>query len=383
MTSHRAVPAAPVALTQASFRARCDSRPTRRDHAIDIARGIALVAILNTHFSLMARAVGDLGGVRAPFLSDLQFPDFADFFVFLSGYVYGLVYGNRLTRDGLPSVVRQTIRRMAQIVRAMVVAIAAAVALSWLLIDDASVLGRLDLWSFQANGRRALHDLFTFASAPLFINILCLYVLLLAAAPFLVWGFRRNLLVTFGLSGAVWLLVQLGPLDLRTGWAGIRAFNPFAWQLLFAMGIFLGMQRGFDTILTALSRRAALALAAACAFFFLVRMGMKLSPELSALIEPAAGKAQFASVRIVNFLCLAPAFVLFVGWLERAAPILSSWLARLGALSLEMFAWGVVLTMLMSVAFLALGGGVAAYVMVLPLGLVAYVLSVAAMEVLS
>ena len=112
-------------------------------------------------------------------------------------------------------------------------------------------------------------------------------------------------------------------------------------------------------------------------------MAMKLSPEFTALLEPASGKAQFATLRILNFACLAPVFVLFVGWLERAAPRLSSWLARLGALSLEMFAWGVVLTMLLSVAFLALGGDLAAYVVVLALGLVGYVLSVAIMVVLS
>ncbi|WP_291296041.1 OpgC domain-containing protein [Elioraea sp.] len=373
----------PIALTQGDFLARLAARGTGRDRAIDIARGIALVAILNTHFSLMARDIGSLGGVRVPFLSDVQFPDFADFFVFLSGYVYGLVYGGRIVRDGLASVIRQTIRRMGQIMRAMITATAIAVALSWILISDSGALRRLDVWQFQANGRLALYDLLSFTSAPLFINILCLYVLLLIAAPFLVWGFRRHLAATFGVSIVVWLLVQAGPLAITSTWAGMHSFNPFAWQLLFAMGIFLGMQRGFDTILATLSRRATLGLALACLGFFVVRMVMKLSPEAYAALTPLSGKAELAAVRIANFICLAPVFVLFVGWLERALPFLAGWLARLGALSLEMFAAGVVLSLVMAAGFLALGGGVAAYLAVLSAGLAAYLFGVKLMELLS
>jgi hypothetical protein len=373
----------PIALTQDSFLARLAARGTGRDRAIDIARGIALAAILNTHFSLMARDLGTLGGVRVPFLSDVQFPDFADFFVFLSGYVYGLVYGGRIVRDGLPAVVRQTIRRMGQIVRAMITAIVIAVALAWVLVSDTGALRKLDLLPFQANGARALFDLVSFTSAPLFVNILCLYVLLLIAAPFLVWGFRRSVAMTFGVSIATWLLVQAGPLAITSTWAGMHSFNPFAWQLLFAMGIFLGMQRGFDTILATLSRRATLMLVLACLGFFLVRMVMKFSPDAYAALTPLSGKAELAAVRIANFICLAPVFVLFVGWLDRALPFLAGWLARLGALSLEMFAAGVVLTLVMAAGFLALGGGVVAYLVALTVGLVVYLFGVKLMEILS
>ncbi len=374
---------APIALTQSAFVARCGARGTGRDRAIDIARGIALFAILNTHFSLIARELGTLNGFRAPLLSDLQLPDFADFFVFLSGYVYGLVYARRHERDGFPTVLRQTLRRIGQILRAMLVTIALVVALSWPLVDDATMLRRLALTFFERSGREALFAFLTFSYAPLFINILCLYVLLLAVAPLMLWGFRRSLAATLGASGVVWLLVQLGPLAFETTWAGFDAFNPFAWQLLFGLGIFLGMQRGFDTLIEALSRRQAITLAAICAGFMLLRLAIRVSPELNALLHPLTHKAAFATLRLINFVCLAPVFVLAVAWSDRMVPALMGWFARLGALSLEMFCAGVVLTMLMGVAFVALGGGVSAYCLVLSAGLVLYVLSVKPMELLS
>jgi hypothetical protein len=384
MTSRTAeARAAPVALTQAAFRARCAARPASRDRVIDIARGIALVAILNTHFTLIARELGSLGGLRAPFLSDLQFPDFADFFVFLSGYVFGLVYGARLARDGFPAILRQTARRIGQIIRAMVVTIALAVALSWLLLEDRAALRTLDLLPFAENGRLALFDLVTFTRSPLFINILCLYVLLLLAAPFMVWGFARNIRATFGVSAVVWLLVQAGPLALTSSWAGVHSFNPFAWQLLFGLGVFLGMQRGFDTLIAALSRRAGTLLVLACALFLLFRLALTVQPGLATTLAPLIGKPEFAAIRLANFLCLAPVFVLFVAWLARAMPALAGWLARVGALSLEMFCAGVVLTFVMAVAFLELGGGIGAYAVVLAAGLVGYVLLVVVVEALS
>lgn len=374
---------APIALTQSAFIDRCAARGTGRDRAIDIARGIALFVILNTHFSLIARELGTLGGFRAPLLSDLQLPDFADFFVFLSGYVYGLVYARRHVRDGFPTVLRQTLRRIGQILRAMLVTMALVVALSWPLVSDPLVLRRLSLTPFERSGREAFFEFLTFSHAPLFINILCLYVLLLIVAPLMLWGFRRSIAATAGASLAVWLLVQAGPLALGTRWAGFDAFNPFAWQLLFGMGIFLGMQRGFDTLIEALSRRQVIALAALCAGFMVLRFAIRLSPELAAALQPLTHKAHFATLRLANFLCLAPVFVVFVAWADGRVPALMAWFARLGALSLEMFCAGVVLTMLMGLAFLALGGGVAAYCVVLAAGLVLYVMSVKPMELLS
>ena len=78
-----------------------------------------------------------------------------------------------------------------------------------------------------------------------------------------------------------------------------------------------------------------------------------------------------------------PVFVLAVGWLERQLPVLANLLARSGALSLEMFCVGVVLTLLMGVAFLALGGTLSAYAIVLVAGLAIYLVAVIPLEAVS
>ncbi len=390
MTSASAVPAAsavpgdrPIALSQHDFLARSAARPSRRDHAIDIARGIALIFILYPHYSQVAAALGAIGRARVPYLSDLQFCDPADFFVFLSGYVYGLVYGQRAMRDGYRTVVRQTVRRMAQIFRAMVFTVALCVGLSWLLITDTAALRALDLLSFERSGREAIANIALLNDSTLFINILALYLLLLGTAPLFLWGFRRSVAITGAVSFAIWLLVQLGPLHMTNSWAGMHSFNPFAWQLLFAMGIFLGMQRGFDTILASLTRSQAIVLSFACLGFLALRTGIRLSPALAELVLPVAHKPAFGPLRLANFICLVPVFVLAVGWLERQMPVLANLLARSGALSLEMFCVGVVLTLLMGVAFLALGGNLLAYGIVLVAGLALYLVLVIPLEAVS
>ncbi|WP_158639004.1 OpgC domain-containing protein [Elioraea rosea] len=383
MAAGAALGGLPIAFRQHDFLARSAARPSRRDHAIDIARGIALIFILYPHFTQIAAALGSIGRARVPYLSDLQFCDPADFFVFLSGYVYGLVYGQRAVRDGYRTVVRQTVRRMAQIFRAMVFTVALCVGLSWLLIDDPAVLRALDLLSFERSGREAIAGIALLLDSTLFINILALYLLLLATAPLFLWGFRRSVAATAAVSLGIWLLVQIGPLHVTSTWAGMHSFNPFAWQLLFAMGILLGMQRGFDAILASMTRAQAITLALACLGFFALRTGIRVSPALAELVLPIAHKPAFGPLRLANFVCLVPVFVLAVGWLERQVPVLANLLARSGALSLEMFCVGVVLTLLMGVAFLALGGTLLAYGIVLTAGIALYLVAIIPLEAVS
>lgn len=374
---------APIALSQAAFLARCAARPAERNALIDVARGLALIGILIPHFTLIAIAIGDLGGLRAPYLSDFQFVDEAELFVFFSGYVNGLADGQRAIRDGYKAVIRQTVRRIWQIFRAILFTVALAVALSWPLFSDRAILAGLDMLPFEENGRSALAAIATLAHSTLFINILALYLLLFATTPLFIWGFRTNAAGMAIASATVWLLVQLGPLHVTGNWAGVASFNPFAWQALFAMGVFLGMQHGFDTLVAGLSRRHLMLLVAICLGFFALRTGLRVSPWLAEAARPFWHKGAFAPLRVANFVAFVPLFMLAVGWFSRALPSLARLVGRAGAMSLEMFCAGVVLSLLMAFAFVTLGGSVTAYAIALTGGLVVYLLLVPPLEYVS
>ena len=74
-----------------------------RDLRIDLLRGISLIVIFIDHLSDTALS---LGGTHFyfPTLRNFGFCSAAEFFVFFSGYVFGIVYIKNLERSGFGSV---------------------------------------------------------------------------------------------------------------------------------------------------------------------------------------------------------------------------------------------------------------------------------------
>ena len=78
---------------------------------------------------------------------------------------------------------------------------------------------------------------------PAFMHILPLYIVLLAVLPFVMAGFRSWPRVILFASFVLWLAVQLDKriaLSVYPGPDGVWPFNPFAWQALFFLGVWLG-----------------------------------------------------------------------------------------------------------------------------------------------
>jgi hypothetical protein len=76
-----------------------------------------------------------------------------------------------------------------------------------------------------------------------FSNILPLYIVLLCAAPGLIMLARLDERLMLAASATVYLLARACSLNIPTwpaegGWF----FNPFAWQLLFTIGLFVGLR---------------------------------------------------------------------------------------------------------------------------------------------
>jgi hypothetical protein len=204
------------------------------------------------------------------------------------------------------------------------------------------------------------------------VNILPLYIVLLLMTPALLTLARRSDWLMLAASVVLYAVTRLFDLNLPNwpldgGWY----FNPLAWQLIFALGIFVGRRIktggiGYDRRLFALSLLTIVASA------FVATNGFRLMPglwiEARAFIDPT--KTDLGLARLVHFLALA--YVIAhsgVTQMIRSTPVFAP-LALMGRYSLPVFATGTVLTAIGEVIVetraedfahpLMLGGGIVA-----------------------
>lgn len=206
----------------------------RRDARLDSLRGLMLVAMAINHVPsdyhwLTDRSLGIFSA--------------AEGFVFLSGMIAGIVYTRKLRSVGQPGLRRLAVERTNRIYWWHVGAL-----LGSLLVVQLSeyFFGFCSINSPQLFHRNPLLAVLlggTMLYQPGLLDILpmyCAFVLLLPIVlPALERGQRRWVL---GLSFLGWLAVQGAPsIDtIRFPPLNIGAFNWFAWQFLFVLGLVVG-----------------------------------------------------------------------------------------------------------------------------------------------
>jgi hypothetical protein len=185
----------------------------------------------------------------------------AEGFVFISGLLMGIVYGNRVRRLGLGGGVKAVLHR-ATVLYTTVVALTLTFVGLFLYTD-------VPLWMERKGGLgverpvEALVGTLTLHYSYHATDILLIYVLLVGAAPLAFYlmatGRTRYLLVG---SWVLWGLYQVAPDQAAVPWpiANSVSFPFAAWQALFYTGIVLGYHRAKLVALTrGLGRPVALA----------------------------------------------------------------------------------------------------------------------------
>ena len=314
-----------------------------RIDAIDFWRGFALLTIFIDH---LPENIFQHVTYRNFGLSDA-----AELFVFLSGASVALAYGARFFRGEGRAAIKAVFRRaftlywVQVLISLIIIGLFAAAALYWDnddLVEDAD---RDLVVSSPLTGISAmlvlLHQLGN-------VNILPLYIVLLLIAPALFVLARRNDWLMLLASAALYATVRAFEINLPTwpldgGWY----FNPFAWQFIFAIGVFVGRRIkgggiGYDR------RLFALCLTVVAASAFAATDGFGLAPGLRISVFDLLdnNKTNLGLARLVHFLALA--YVIAhagVTKLFRLTPIFAP-LALMGRYSLPVFATGCVLTAL-------------------------------------
>ncbi|MCB4820402.1 OpgC family protein [Roseicella aerolata] len=205
-----------------------------RDLRVDFFRGLALWFIFIDH--IPGNRLGDFT------LRNIAFCDATEAFVLLAGYAAGMAYGAALDRRGWLFGGAALLRRAATLYVAHIflfVVFAAQVGYSAALLDSPAYLDELQLDPFREQPYHALLQALLLRYQPAFLDILPLYIALLAMlAPAL--PLLRQPVLLLGLSGLLYVLARLLGLNMPNWIDGGWFFNPFAWQFLFFIGCTLG-----------------------------------------------------------------------------------------------------------------------------------------------
>jgi hypothetical protein len=315
--------------------------PGKRIDAIDFWRGFALLTIFIDHVpeNLFQHVT----------FRNLGLSDAAELFVFLSGASVALAYGTRFFRGETWGSVRAVFRRaftlywVQTLTSLLIIGLFAAAAGWWNNDDLVEDLDRDLVVSSPVKGIAAMlmmtHQLGN-------VNILPMYIVMLLMTPALLLLARRSDWLMLAASAGFYAVTRVFELNMPTwplegGWY----FNPLAWQLLFAIGIFVGRRVmtggiGYDR------RLFVLCLAIVVSAAIGVTDGFHLVPGLWDQLYEVLDhdKSNLGLVRLVHFLALA--YVVSHSGLTRlyrATPIFAP-LALIGRYSLQVFATGCVLT---------------------------------------
>lgn len=205
-----------------------------RDLRVDFFRGLALWMIFINHTP---------GNVLGHFtLRKLSLADATEAFVLLAGYAAGIAYGRALERDGWLRAGARVAQRIFTLYVAHIflfVVFTAQVGFSAAALDRAAFLDELALDPFSQEPYRALLEALLLRYQPAFLDVLPLYIVILALFA-ATMPLMRNLPVMLAASATLYVATRTLGLELPSWTGDSWFFNPFAWQVLFVIGIWLG-----------------------------------------------------------------------------------------------------------------------------------------------
>jgi hypothetical protein len=208
-----------------------------RDVRLDFFRGIAMFIIFIAHMP---------GNSWFEFIpARFGFSSAAELFVFCSGLASSFAFGRVFVKEGWFAGLRRILHRIWQVYWAHIGLALVLMTISVLALEltgeDYPV--QLGLAWFLGNPGLGLAKLTTLMFTPAFLDILPMYLVLLAMIPLVMLAAKVTRFAPLVLLPGLWLLVQITGLNLPGGQSPGMAwfFNPFAWQLVFFTGFAFGM----------------------------------------------------------------------------------------------------------------------------------------------
>jgi hypothetical protein len=323
------------------------SHRVERDLRLDLFRGMGLWMIFLDHIP------DDV--VAWLTLKNYGFSDAAEFFVFISGYLAGFIYAPIIRGGQFIAATKRLLTRVWQMYVAHIMLFllfTAQIARTVRKFDNPMYADEFNVHNFLEHPDILIGQALTLRYKPVDLDVLPLYISLVALSPLVLWCMVRrpnwtllgSILLYIGARLFDWNLASYPP---GTHWY----FNPFAWQLMFFFAAWCGAG-GVAKLQGLIHSRVAQAIAVAWIAFALLIVMTWHSPFLESLIPKWMVKAIYPidktdldMLRFTHFLALA---LLVARYFPRKSEILSSkWLHPMilcGQHSLPIFCFGVFLS---------------------------------------
>lgn len=205
-------------------------RKHTRDHRVDALRGAALLMMLADHVpdNLINRVT----------IRNFGFADAAEIFVMLAGYASYLAYGRLIDREGWGSGVRRILSRCAKL---YLYQTAMTLVFVWTVRHwrHYEPVPEYILEPQLAHGYGWLWRILTFDALPSYLNILPLYIVLLALFPLIYAALKKSVWLLLGVSALIWAIANIDPRITIPNWLDPNGWylNPFGWQFLYILGV--------------------------------------------------------------------------------------------------------------------------------------------------
>ena len=207
-----------------------------REVRIDLFRGIANWFIFLDH---IPNDVVNLITVR-----NYGFSGAADLFILMSGYAASIVYAKMTLERGFVVGATRIVKRVWQLYIAYIILFVIYIVT---IADVAARYAASDIiYEFNVTGL-VDHPIRTQAyglllrSRPLNLDVLQLYIVLMAFFPPVLWMMLRRPNLTMAASVALYIAARAFEWNLRSFPDGNWYFNPFCWQLLFVFGAWVAL----------------------------------------------------------------------------------------------------------------------------------------------
>lgn len=306
---------------------------------MDAMRGLMLVWITLTHLPTSASAY-----VNQPF----GFVSAAEGFIFLSALFTGRVYFRLAEHDGYRAMTRKIWGRTLRLYgyHALLLAFAFLVAVPIASRGNRPGLHNLLDFYFMAGPEQAITEAALLIYRPPLLDILPLYIIFLAMSSILILLARR-----FGWkpilwgSFAFWVLAQFGfrtaehtfmmhYIPTRIPIHEMGAFDLWAWQFLWVVGIWLGVRwaQG-DLPIEASARKVIIPATVIAVAFFLMRRLIAHGFQLDGT-EWLFDKWHLGPMRLLDFAAVGAVLIVGQRWLK---PLAVRPLVLMGQSSLQVF----------------------------------------------
>ena len=349
--------------------------PVERDLRLDLFRGLALWLIYLDHIPSNI--------VSWVTIRNYGFSDATEIFVFISGYTAAFVYGRAMRERGVVVASARLLKRAWQVYVAHIflfVIYMAEIAYVAATFDNPLYREEMGIFEFLQQPDVTLVQALLLKFKPANMDVLPLYIVLLAGFPPLLWMLLRAPTVALAASVGLYALTWLLEWNLPAYPSGTWVFNPLAWQLLFIFGAWCALG-GAERLATLMRSRVVMALAIAyLVFAFAITLTWYIAPLahfvpkfLSDWMYPI-DKTNLDVLRFAHFVALAVLTIRFIprSWAGLKSPILQPAILC-GQHSLEIFCLGVFLAFAGHFAMVEIYDGVGMQIVVSVAGIAAMI----------